>query len=169
MKENKVLDKRLDLSEVMQSVVQRMITSCGTEKCFQHLDATPIPARDAVAETIHQARRILFPGYFTQNVLAFSNLEYCLKKDMTALYDGLVKQIIFALQHDCMNLEKRCVQCEESSRIKALQFIQALPNLREVLATDVYAAMEGDPAAKSFDEVITSYPGIFCDYRTATR
>jgi hypothetical protein len=56
MKENKISDKRLDLSEVMPSVVQRIITSCGTEKCFQHLDTTPIPSRDAAAGTIHQAR-----------------------------------------------------------------------------------------------------------------
>jgi serine O-acetyltransferase len=47
------------------------------------------------------------------------------------------------------------------SRSKTQQFIQALPHLREVLATDVKAAVEGDPAAKSFDEVIMSYPGLF--------
>ena len=47
------------------------------------------------------------------------------------------------------------------SRSKTRQFIQALPHLREVLATDVRAAMEGDPAAKSVDDVIMSYPGLF--------
>ena len=161
MKENKISNKRLDLSEAIPSVVQRIITSCSTEKCFQHLGAMPIPSRDAVAATIHQARRILFPGYFTKSVLAASNLEYCLKEDMTALYKALVKQIIFATQHDCIRSEQPCIRCEESSRHKALQFIQSLPNLRKILATDVRAAMEGDPAAKSFDEVITSYPGLF--------
>jgi len=148
-------------TEVIPLVARRIIASCSTEKCFQHLDATPITSRDDVADTIHKARRILFPGYFTQSVLAPSNLAYCLKEEMTALYKALAKQIIFATQHDCMRLEQPCVQCQESSRRKALQFIQALPNLREVLATDVRAAMEGDPAAKSHDEVITSYPGLF--------
>jgi serine O-acetyltransferase len=161
MKENNSLDKRFQLSEVMPSVVQRMIASCSTKKYFQHLDATPIPSRDSVATMIHQARRILFPGYFTQSVLASSNLEYCLKEDMTALYNALVKQILFAVQHDCMRLEQPCTGCEESSRQKTLRFIQALPKLREILATDVRAAIEGDPAAKSYDEVITSYPGLF--------
>jgi serine O-acetyltransferase len=148
-------------SELIPSVARRIIASCNTEKCFQHLEATPIPSRDSVAATIHKARRILFPGYFTQSVVAPSNLEYCLKEEMTALYKALVKQIIFATQHDCMRSEQPCNQCKESSRRNALQFIQALPNLREVLATDVRAAMEGDPAAKSPDEVITSYPGLF--------
>lgn len=103
--------------------------------------ATPIPSRDAVAYTIHKARRILFPGYFTQSALAPSNFEYCLKEEMAALYKALARQIIFATQHDCMRFEQPCIQCNESSRRKGLQFIQALPHLRKVLATDVRAAI----------------------------
>ena len=154
MKENKSSEKQLNLSEVMPSVVQQMIASCNTEKCFQHLEATPIPSRDAVAGSIHQARRILFPGYFTESVLAPSNLEYCLKEDMTALYKALVKQIIFATQHDCMRLEQPCAACQESGRAKALEFIQALPRLREILATDVRAAMEGGVVIEPLTERI---------------
>jgi serine O-acetyltransferase len=161
MNENKSSDKHLNFSEVIPTVAQRILTSCNTEKCFQHLDATPIPTRDFVAHTIHKARRILFPGYFTQSVMAPSNLEHCLKEEMTALYKELAKQILLATQHECMRYDQPCTECNEMSRSKALQFIQALPRLREVLATDVRAAMEGDPAAKSFDEVISSYPGLF--------
>jgi len=161
MKSNKFSDTPPDFSEILPSVAQRMLASCNTEKCFQHLDATPIPSRDSVTHTIRKARRILFPGYFTQRILAPSNLEFCLKEELTALYKDLSKQIIFATQHDCMRYDQPCIECKEMSRSKALQFIQALPRLREVLATDVRAAMEGDPAAKSFDEVISSYPGLF--------
>jgi serine O-acetyltransferase len=161
MKQNKSSNLALNFSEVIPSVMQRMLASCNTQQCFQHLQDTPIPSRDSVADSIHKARCILFPGYFTQNVLAPSNLAYCLQEEMTALYKTLTQQIIFATQHDCMRFEKPCIQCNESSRRKALQFIQALPDLRKVLATDVHAAIEGDPAAKSYDEVITSYPGLF--------
>ncbi|MGD2186774.1 MAG: serine acetyltransferase [Desulfobacterales bacterium] len=161
MKEKNTSYLALNFSEVISTVAQRILASCSTEKCFQHLEATPIPSRDAVAHTIHKARCILFPGYFTQSVLAPSNLKYCLKEEMSALYKELVKLIIFANQHDCMRFEQPCIPCDESSRRKALRFIQAIPRLREILASDVRAAMEGDPAAKSHDEVITSYPGLF--------
>jgi len=161
MKSNEFSDMPPNFSEILPSVVQRILASCNTEKCFQHLDATPIPSRDSVAHTIRKARRILFPGYFTQSILAPSNLEYCLKEELTALYKDLSKQIIFATQHDCIRYDRPCAQCDEMSASKTIQFIQALPNLREVLATDVRAAMEGDPAAKSFDDVIMSYPGLF--------
>lgn len=161
MNENKSSDKELNLSEALPLVVQRILTSCNTEKCFQHLDSSPIPSRDAVSDILHKARGILFPGYFTQNVLAPSNLEYCLKEEMAALYKDLSHQIILADQHDCLRSDQPCTACEESGRNRALQFILTLPKLREILATDVRAAMEGDPAAKSYDEIITSYPGLF--------
>jgi serine O-acetyltransferase len=147
--------------EVILSVVQRILASCTTEKCFQRLDSGPLPSRDAVALIFHKARRILFPGYFTQNVLAPSNLEYCLKEEMKALYKELSKQISLAAQHGCLRYDQPCSECEESGRKNALEFIQTLPRLREILATDVLATMEGDPAAKSYDEVISSYPGLF--------
>jgi serine O-acetyltransferase len=161
MREKKFSDNRLNLCKVLPSVVQRILTSCNTQKCFQRLDSSPIPSRDAVANIIHKARHILFPGYFTQSILASSNLEYCLKEEMSALYKVVSKQIVFAAQHDCLRYDQPCAACEESSRTKALGFIKALPRLREILATDARAAMDGDPAAKSYDEVITSYPGLF--------
>jgi len=142
-------------------VAQRVFSSCKTEDCFQHLDTAPIPSRDSMAHIIHRARRILFPGYFTQKVLAASHLEFRLKEELTGLYTDLSKQIIFATQHDCIHYEQPCARCDETSRRKTIQFIQTLPALREVLATDVRAAMEGDPAAKSVDEVIMSYPGLY--------
>ena len=41
------------------------------------------------------------------------------------------------------------------------EFISRIPKIRELLATDIEAAYEGDPAAYSTDEIIFSYPGIF--------
>jgi serine O-acetyltransferase len=40
-------------------------------------------------------------------------------------------------------------------------FLNAVPDMRKTLATDVRAAYQGDPAAKSYDEIVFSYPGIF--------
>ena len=157
----KKISDKLNHSEVIPKVTQRLLASCSTEKCFQHLDASPIPSRDAVGRIIHNARRILFPGYFTENVLAPSNLEYCLKEEMAELYKTLSRQILLAIQHNCLRDNQPCSACDESSRSTALEFIQTLPGLREILATDVRAAMDGDPAAKSHDEVISSYPGLF--------
>ncbi len=57
---------------------------------------------------------------------------------------------------------------EEAARLAA-KFISKLPHLRRVLATDVEAAYNGDPAAQSFGEVIFCYPAIkaISNYRIA--
>ena len=161
MKKNEISNQRFHSREVFPSVVQRLLSSCNTKKCFQHLESSPLPCRNSIAQALHRTRCILFPGYFTQNALAASNLEYCLHEEIKTLYKELSNLIIIAHQHDCLRYDKPCAACEETGSEKALAFIQALPELREILATDVRAAMEGDPAAKSYDEIITSYPGLF--------
>lgn len=161
MKEKNSLDQQLGLSDVLPFVIQRISASSAKGNCFQQLDSSPMPSRDDVAGILNMIRGILFPGYFTQNILASSNLETYLKVELNALYSALMKQIIFADQHDCLRDHQPCAECEQSGRVRALEFIQTLPELREILATDVRAAMEGDPAAKSYGEVITSYPGLY--------
>ena len=68
--------KMSPLPEVIPSVVQEILALCNTEKCFEHLDSSPIPSREAVARIIRKARHILFPGYFSQNVLTHTKLQY---------------------------------------------------------------------------------------------
>lgn len=147
--------------EAIPSVVKRLMTFCKSDNCFDHLDSTPIPHQESVVRIIHQARRITFPGYFTQTRLDSVNLEYCLGQETTELFESLSKQIVLSIQHDCLRYDQPCWPCIEHSRRITLHFIQTLPELREILGTDIHAAIEGDPAAKSYDEVIFSYPGLF--------
>ena len=146
--------------EAIPSVVQRLLGSCNTDDSFDHLDPNPIPFQESVVGIIQQVRRILFPGYFTQNRLDHVNLEYCLGQETTELFETLSKQIALSFQHHCLQYGQPCSQCFERSHETAFQFIQALPDLRVILATDTRAALGGDPAAKSFDEIIFSYPGL---------
>ena len=147
--------------EATTAVVKRLLESCLTDKCFDHIDATPIPLLESVESIIRQARSILFPGYFTQNELASSNLEYCLRRETTELLKNVSKQIVLSMQHDCLRYNQACSECSDLGYEKSLQFIQALPGLRSLLATDVRAGFKGDPAANSYDEIIFSYPGLF--------
>ena len=132
--------------------VKRLLSSLNTKDCFNHVDNVPILSQDLVTYIIQQIRRIIFPGYFSQTVLAPSNYEFCLNQDVTKLFKSLSRQIILSLHHDCLRYDRPCSQCFRLGHKSALQFIRALPELRAILADDVRAAMEGDPAAKSFDE-----------------
>ena len=58
----------------------------------------------------------------------------------------------------------RCLTCvcenELEASEKALELIDALPGILEILKTDIRAGYEGDPAAKSIDEIILTYPAF---------
>ncbi len=80
---------------------------------------------------------------------------------MTAFFEALSEQITLAMRHECLRHDLPCVKCEERGQQMATHFMWELPRLRPLLAGDVRAAMEGDPAAGSYDEIIFSYPGLF--------
>ena len=147
--------------DALPEAVKALVASSGKEGGFNHLNATPAIPRGAVIDIISQARRLLFPGYFAQSRLHAFNLEYSLEKDARALFERLSKLIISATRHECVRRGQACSRCTDEGHRRALEFIEILPQIRAILSIDVRAACEGDPAAKSCDEIILSYPGLF--------
>ncbi len=141
-------------------VVARLQASCGDGSGFDHVGPEPIPSRQAVIDVIHSLRRLLYPGYFIQERLDQVNLGYYLGQEAVKLYEVFSEQIALAFRHDCVRQDLSCVHCDEQGRLTAMEFIEMLPQLREQLALDVRAALAGDPAASSYDEIIFSYPGL---------
>lgn len=143
------------------TIVKEMLNSWATKECFEHISPVVIPSQSAVIEIVEQARAILFPGFFTRTKLHASNLEYYIGKQTTDLYDKLSEQITVAIRHHCRRNNQPCTNCEAQSHGKTLSFLETLPRVAALLATDIRAALEGDPATRSPDEVIFSYPGLF--------
>jgi len=81
------------------------------------------------------------------------------------LHDRLTEQIARALRHEASKQpdgrpKTDCDDFEAQGQAKAMAFLEKLPELRHILALDVQAAYDGDPACKSLDEVIFCYPGL---------
>jgi serine O-acetyltransferase len=109
---------------------------------------------------IDKFREILFPGYFTRDKIDPVNLKYSMGQAVSQAYDMLSDQISHSIRHDCFRYDQACSECELRGNQIALEVLEAVPAIRRTLSTDVSAAYEGDPAAKSYDEIIFSYPGI---------
>ena len=142
-------------------IVDELVHSCENQENFDHVGPEPIPSRDAVIDIIQKTFRLVYPGYFIRFRLDEVNLRYYLGEETTALYEALSEQIIFALRHECIRHHQPIIECEKRGHEIAIQFLSELPELRNMLAKDVRAAYIGDPAAKSFDEIIFSYPGLY--------
>jgi serine O-acetyltransferase len=142
-------------------VVDQLLDSCYSGSCFSNLNSASFPSQESVIKIIQLCRGILFPGYFTKNRIDSINLKFYLGQEISQLFEVLSEQISLSIRHDCLRSHHPCTRCLDRGHDSADIFIQSLPSLRLMLAKDVRAAFEGDPAAKSDDEIIFSYPGFF--------
>lgn len=120
----------------------------------EHRDGDPLPSGPALNEIIGICRAILFPGFYGNSNLNSHTLPYHIGVGLERLYNLLTEQIHAGLCFECR--ECGCAKAREL----ALEFIARLPKLRDLLATDVEAAYNGDPAADSYGEIISCYPVI---------
>ena len=145
----------------LTEIAERIIDHCQNSPCYTHIDSEPIPAEAFVADIIDMFRELLFPGYFSREKLDPVNMRYSLGQTVSKLYDLLADLITHNIRHDCLRYHQSCSSCETRGHSAALEMMDAIPEIRQTLASDVRAAFEGDPAAKSHDEIIFSYPGIY--------
>lgn len=137
--------------------------------CHQHNELIPMPSSEVLNETVQLIRSILFPGYYGNADVNSKTMLYHIGVNVDRLMSLLTSQIKAGLSFDKKIEELPCPEIEKASREKALEFIAQLPEIRRKLHTDVVAAFNGDPAAKSFGEIIFCYPGLkaITNYRIA--
>lgn len=155
----------------LETLSEAIIENCSTQDCHTHIGFEPIPNRKAVVEIIDKVRELLFPGFFSLERVDPVNYRYALGQAATTLFDLLSDQIIRSIRHECFRFDRPCTDCEERAYEAALQVLESIPEIRRVLATDIRATFDGDPAAKTTDEIVYAYPGLqaIAIYRVAHR
>jgi len=120
---------------------------------------SPLPDRNVVVEIIKGLRSVMFPGYFEGKISCGAEPEYYIGSALTELYEKLLAQVTLALMYK----KKRSLSAEAVKRSASEicdGFFSRLPDLQKTLLKDVEAGYNGDPAAKSREEIICSYPGF---------
>lgn len=165
------MDISTRIREKLPETAERIIDHCNATQCFAHVDHEPIPSEGYIVDIIDKFREIIFPGYFSREKLDPINLRYSLGRVVTELFDALSEQIAHNIRHDCLRYDLPCTECKPRGQSLALSLLDSVPAIRNIMATDIRAAYDGDPAANSYDEIIFSYPGIFAImvYRVAHR
>ena len=140
-------------------LTDQLIASYASVGGINHLDGSNLPSRTGIVGITTDLLRLLFPGFFDDKVTHSSEIkmETALLMDSVAgrLEDEILKSIEARPPDDAAKANPR-----GAARKLTLEFLGKLPKVREVLTTDVDAAFDGDPAAKSKEEVIVSYPFI---------
>ncbi|MBS0264419.1 MAG: serine acetyltransferase [Planctomycetes bacterium] len=156
----------LRLKEELPELTSRIIETYRSIGKINHLGHCPLPNLAAVIEILDDLKEIIFPGYRRRQNLHYGNVAYHIGDLVDSLHDSLTQQFARALRHD-YDLRHECscgvgseIDFEALGQTKTLQFLETIPRIRGLLASDVQAAYDGDPAATSLDEIIFCYPGL---------
>ena len=136
----------------------------------QHRDGNPLPSSKRLEEIINLSRSILFPGYFGKSQVNIDTIQYQIGVNVEKLHRLLSEQVLAGLCFSCGETKNiHCNECKAEAEQITTQLIAKFPELRRILGTDVTAAFNGDPAAKSTAEIISCYPVIktLTNYRIA--
>jgi serine O-acetyltransferase len=127
---------------------------------IHHLDRQPLPSHAEIIRVLVTSHELLFPGYIGAQGLAGDSLRLHVESRMSWLYETLTEQIRRAIGHSQKIGEACDITAREASDCAA-KFLSKFVSMRELLASDVDAAFDGDPAATCKDEIIFSYPSIY--------
>ncbi|MBI4817593.1 MAG: serine acetyltransferase [Deltaproteobacteria bacterium] len=112
------------------------------------------PTRDGLEGIVHALRQVLFPEYFGPPTLTDRGVDYFVGHTLDVALRGLMIEVEreLRLKHD------------EDPKARATDIAgglaDRLPEIRRALDTDIQAAFDGDPAAKSILEILLCYPGL---------
>ncbi|WP_424219969.1 serine O-acetyltransferase EpsC [Azovibrio sp.] len=148
---------RLDIDGIVAELRSLRVKSLQTR---QRIGRPPkLPSRKALVDILDGLAAALFPNRLGAPELTDEGVDYyvghTLDHTLRALYEEVRRELRFVANLDSES-------GEESAQAAAIvhDFAARLPMVRSLLETDIRAAYQGDPAARSVDEVLVCYPGI---------
>ncbi|MGD0671864.1 MAG: serine O-acetyltransferase EpsC [Candidatus Binatus sp.] len=142
-------------------VAELRASRAGSQAGDKHEQAAPLPSRKAVARIVDGLFAALFPTHFVLPDLTDEGIDYFVGQTLDATLRSLVNQVRLELQFAARQPDQTSRdQAQQATRITR-EFAARLPEVRALLENDILAAYQGDPAAKSVEEVRVCYPGIW--------
>ena len=152
------------LRETIQDVVANITETCMNEDVYvTDEESIHLPNRGTIIGIIKDLRRVVFPGYFGDENISSTMPGYFLGNMLTHIYEEMRTQIEIAFLYDDKGTSSR-EEITEKARDICERFISRLPYIQKMLLMDVQDGFDGDPAAKSKEDIIFSYPGLFAIY-----
>ncbi|MCC6907377.1 MAG: serine acetyltransferase [Phycisphaerales bacterium] len=150
--------------ELPAQTVERIVDSIRLTVNTRHLAPTHLPNTDTIIRLLEEIRALIFPGFFGSRTLSAESLAGHVRDAAERVAADLCRQIEASLAY-MQGLDRggeggRGGSCQQRARELTLAFLDRLPEIRRLLALDVQAAYDGDPAARHTDEIIFSYPGV---------
>jgi serine O-acetyltransferase len=145
--------------ETVTKLTNELVASYARLGGINHLDGKNLPSKRAITAITCDLLRLLFPGFFDEKLIHSSEI----KVETAALLDSILGKLEDEIRksleyHPPADLPKKDIT--KAAHSLTVEFLGKLPELREILKTDVGAAFDGDPAALSREEILVSYPFV---------
>jgi len=126
-----------------------------------HGGECPLPQKREVIAIVRGLQEVIYPGYFGDQALYREFLRAHLADQLYALGKRLEGEVAKALRSRCCPPGGQVLPrptLDPAGIVAA--FLERLPGVMDLIAEDVLAAFEGDPAATCLEEVVLAYPGV---------
>ncbi|MEM1673554.1 MAG: serine O-acetyltransferase EpsC [Candidatus Bathyarchaeia archaeon] len=158
------------LEKGLPKLVDRIVESYEEHGGINQSGDAELPSKQAVIEILEDLLTILFPGYFGNVKVGRADVRYFVGSILSSVYSRLVSEVEKSLKYLSRHFGVGSEEtCRKRAKAVVKEVLERIPEIRAMLIGDVQAAYDGDPAAKSTDEVILSYPCILAiaTYRIA--
>lgn len=154
LEQNRALDFITELSG-------KLAESYANGQGVNHNEGSNLPRESEILEILENLMELIFPGFGKREAHSLATLRFSAAETAASVYTKLSDAIRRAYSFTC-SLTASCNTCNCADQaVKSTErLLSSIPGLREILMKDVQAAYDGDPAAKSLDEIILSYPCI---------
>ena len=142
----------------LEQAINKVVESYHDEE-IDNLESAALPNKRAVIDAFQHLTSVVYLGFYSTRSLTRDNLRYAVSEGLYPAYEILVEQIERAVTYE-RTIRAVPPRPQDFSEAVVIRLFDGIPALRRALNADVRAAFEGDPAAKSIEEIIFSYPAI---------
>jgi len=154
--------KRGACPDYADTLVDKILDSYRELGGINHLEGQNLPSQQSIAKIVETLEALIFPGFRADERLDLAGLRYAVGDKVVWLTRALGAEVEKSLRYTCRirNDCGRHEDCTGEAREIVRELLESIPSVRQKLSLDVEAAYQGDPAARSQEEVILSYPGV---------
>lgn len=163
------MQKRRLTDKKIQNLVGKIAQTYRGDSGINFIDTSNLPVRGEILQILDLLFEVLFPGHTGKRTVTKSNIKFIIGDILCQIYTELSEQIERAYLYQCKIDKCEGCDCRTMAENVTQHLLAQLPKIRQMLKGDVGAAFDGDPAAKSYEEIVISYPCItaIATYRIA--
>ncbi len=144
----------------LEGVIDSVADTYGLGRSIDSLESAALPNQRKVVDALWHLTHVMYMGFYSTSMLSPVNLRQSIGEHLYRAFEILVEQISRAVVYGREGGGSPAPEDVEASEAAVLTVFERLPAIRESLSKDVQATFQGDPAAKSIEEIIFSYPAI---------